>query len=170
MLLSPLRSVSLRVTPFGYGIIKTNHITQNFGKNPRIYKRWGMNGHNGTDFRAKVGTAVYSPISGTVIESRNDGIGYGNFVRIQNEKYQVLLGHLMVRHLQTGDFVNMGDLVGVSGYTGFCIPSGPAGAHLHLGVRRVDKNKVLHYNNGFKGYINIEKYILSWYDNILHNL
>jgi murein DD-endopeptidase MepM/ murein hydrolase activator NlpD len=34
-------------------------------------------------------------------------------------------------HLATGQDVQAGDVIGEIGFTGFVVPAGPAGAHLH---------------------------------------
>ena len=71
---------------------KRSHITQLFGERPEIYKN--MDGHNGIDFRAKVGTSIFAPIEGEIIV-RNSKTGYGKHVRIRSHhsNLEVVLGH-----------------------------------------------------------------------------
>jgi len=50
-------------------IFKKEHprISQEFGLNQKIYKQFGLDGHNGIDFACNTGTPLYSVLTGKVI-------------------------------------------------------------------------------------------------------
>ena len=54
-------------------------ITQLFGENPEIYKKWGYAGHNGVDYGIPNGTPVGAAVSGTVAAVSFENGGYGNY-------------------------------------------------------------------------------------------
>lgn len=43
-------------------------------------------------------------------------------------------GHLATAHVRAGESVVAGQVIGVMGFTGKTVPSGPRGTHLHLGI------------------------------------
>jgi len=129
--------------------LKEIYITQYFGARPEVYKKFGLAGHNGLDFRAKIGTPVYASISGK-IKNITDKNGYGKHVKQQNENFQLCYAHLDSFTRDDGCFVPAGELIGWSGNTGFS--SGP---HVHFGVRELGLfGRIKNYNNGYKGWIN----------------
>lgn len=144
MLLSPLKGEP----PF---------ITQEFGKNPQIYKQFGLKGHNGLDIRAKSGTQLYAPIEGVVSVGNQGSKGYGKFIRIRNNTNECILAHLSKIEVQDGQLISLGDPIGKSGNTGFS-----TAAHLHFGLRKVKSGKILNEGNGFSGYLNQLPYMLVW--------
>ncbi|MFA6270877.1 MAG: M23 family metallopeptidase [Candidatus Paceibacterota bacterium] len=92
------------------------------------------------DLSVVVGTPVYAPVDGTAY-ARTDSAangGFGRYVRIETAAtgtyagYKVYLAHLDEWRVRDGAVVRRGDLIGLSGNTGYS--SGP---HLHLEVRRV---------------------------------
>jgi len=130
------------------------HITQEFGKNPHIYQRFGLAGHNGIDFRTRFVDSlkgkrpILAALDGRVIEIQDQGgVGYGKFVRLQHKgKSQTIYAHLSKFLVEEGDKIKQGDMLGISGNTGFS-----TGPHLHFGYRPVGWTK--NYQNGFKGYV-----------------
>ena len=83
--------------------------------------------HSGEDYAIAEGTALYSPISGTVIGYENtiaqqycstsDGVRMnGNYLKIQDDSgvYKVSMLHMQTGSVQftTGEYVNAGDYVG----------------------------------------------------------
>lgn len=86
--------------------------------------------HNGTDFRAPVGTPVYAMNSGTIVFAgsfRN----YGNTVIIDHGLgLMTMYMHLSEISVALNDSVGKGDIVAASGNTGYSL-----GPHLHLSVR-----------------------------------
>ncbi len=50
---------------------------------------------------------------------------------------RVLYQHLASILVKPGQKVKQGQEVGIMGYSGYCIPAGPAGAHLHIEVQKL---------------------------------
>ena len=86
--------------------------------------------HNGTDFRAPLGTPVYAMNSGTVVFAKSFR-NYGNTVIIDHGlSVMTMYMHLSKTNVKLGDGVEEGDLIAWSGNTGYSL-----GPHLHLSVR-----------------------------------
>jgi hypothetical protein len=132
--------------------VKNVFISQKFGENPETYKKlgkdlklaWPLNGHNGLDFRASRGTAIYAPHSGKVVKKSNDPNGYGVYLRIENDKIGSVLGHLLNTTVSQRQIVKKGQLIGHADNTGFS-----TGSHLHFGYYPVPRD----LGNGYLGYI-----------------
>ena len=132
--------------------VKKVYITQKWGVNADIYKRFGLSGHNGVDYRifSEAGNrAVYgrsfAPHDGKIIEAYNDGAGYGWYVKIENDKEGSILAHHKELMVRVGDVVKQGDLIGITDNTGWS-----TGPHLHWGYYLKPRNKA----NGYSGTIN----------------
>lgn len=83
--------------------------------------------HRGIDIAAECGTDVRACATGTVIEASYDPIG-GNHVTIRHENgTESYYGHLQVATVSRGDFVERGEVIGMSGQTGRV-----TGPHLHF--------------------------------------
>ena len=148
-------------------------ITQHFGLNPQIYKQFGLKGHNGTDFRAKVGTPLFAATDGVVRTKDSKNLGYGLHIKTRNpyKLTECVYGHLSDLFVLDGQHVNMGDLIGLSGDTGFS-----TGPHLHFGYRMLKEGKgdifawgVQNYNNGFAGYFDVADSMLAWKGSTISN-
>jgi len=124
--------------------LKDIYITQYFGENPDIYKRFGLKGHNGVDFRAPDGTPVYAPHDGVVKERNFDTDGYGKYVKIESSKEGSVLAHFKDWAVNINKNVREGDLVGYADNTGFS-----TGSHLHWGYYRIPRDR----GNGYGGFI-----------------
>ena len=86
--------------------------------------------HKGTDFRAPVGTEVFSMNDGIVKVARNYS-SYGNTIIIDHGLgINTLYLHLSEFKVSEGDKVKRGQLIGLSGDTGYAV-----GAHLHLSIK-----------------------------------
>jgi murein DD-endopeptidase MepM/ murein hydrolase activator NlpD len=92
--------------------------------------------HKGVDFKAKKGEKIVLKQGGTVkrvhrgcVEGpKRCGGGYGNFVEVQHDPSTLTrYAHLIEPFMQSGDEVNVGDVVGTVGNTGHSF-----GAHLHF--------------------------------------
>lgn len=130
-------------------------ITQKFGERPDVYRQFGMNGHNGLDYRVKFSDTpkgrryVYPVMEGVVTEVKYSPNGYGHYVRLRHRgTEQTIYGHNTKIYVKVGQKVTENTTIALTGNTGFS-----SGAHLHLGWRP-DK---FNYNNGFKGYEDPEK-------------
>lgn len=109
-------------------------ITQAFGANPQIYKRFGMPGHEGLDIRALTNTNVYCCASGTVYEVHTNPKDhpYGIHVRVRHKDgYRTVYGHLARAMVSVGQFVDAGQVLGKADSTG-----ASTAAHLHLTLER----------------------------------
>jgi len=113
-------------------------ITQYFGntpfatQNPQIY---GGKGHNGIDLRASVGTPIKSAQTGVVTDTGNtdaycNGVSYGKWVLIKHDNnLSTLYAHLSLIKVSPGETVQIGQIIGYSGDTGYT-----TGPHLHFTV------------------------------------
>ena len=108
---------------------------------------------NAIDVANKCGTAIYAAAAGKV-QKVSRGRRYGNYIRILHPNNVVTLyAHLSGVVVKPGQSVSQGDIIGYMGHTGYTIPKGPAGCHLHFEVRGA-KNFLagypLHYHLKFK--------------------
>jgi murein DD-endopeptidase MepM/ murein hydrolase activator NlpD len=95
----------------------------------RFGPRWGVL-HPGVDLTAVEGTPYYAAGAGTVILARYNG-GYGYNVMIQHDDGVVsVYGHSSKLIVKEGQRVQAGDLLGLTGNTGFS-----TGPHLHFEIR-----------------------------------
>ena len=121
----------------GYPLSKVV-ITQYFGntafasKNSQVYNGAG---HNGLDFSASVGSRIFSSASG-VVQGTGDtdtacrGASYGKWVLVRhNNGLSTLYAHLSAISVSSGQAVSKGDILGLSGNTGYS-----TGPHLHYTV------------------------------------
>jgi murein DD-endopeptidase MepM/ murein hydrolase activator NlpD len=130
----------------GSGILKwpvdDHYITQYFGMTDFAKRTNAYNGkgHNGIDFRASMGSPLYSAASGVVKGTGNTDLGcpggsYGKWVLItHNNGLSTLYAHMSL-----GQNVSERELIGYSGSTGYV-----TGPHLHFTVYasegvRIDK-------------------------------
>ena len=149
--------------------VKTPYrLTQKFGENPNVYNQFGLKGHNGLDFASDVPgkkVPMYCPMEGVAFEVGDQGAkGYGKFIRIRNTTpdatghlKEVIMGHFDSIDVKQGQFLPLGEKLGVMGTTGFS-----SGVHLHWGLRFLKDGVVLDYDNGYKGYIDFLPYIIYW--------
>ncbi len=126
--------------------------TQGFGENPEDYKRFNLMGHNGLDFGTPTGTPILAPHKGTVKEASFDPLGYGWYLKIENETEGSILAHLDTGSIsvKVGDFVDEGQVVAKSDNTG-----NSTGPHLHWGYYRFPRDR----QNGFNGYVDQTEYL-----------
>lgn len=116
-------------------------VTQPFGVNPHVYRRFGLPGHNGVDFFSPLGAPYFWPFqeSGRVVwvsNRKHNGLlsSYGWHIKIETDSHLVVFAHAQpVPPVAVGDIVKLGQTVGFSGNTGFS-----TGPHLHFEMRRLD--------------------------------
>jgi murein DD-endopeptidase MepM/ murein hydrolase activator NlpD len=109
-------------------------VTQPFGVNPQAYRRYGLPGHEGLDFRALTNTNVYAAAEGEVYEVYTDPKhhAYGIHIRIRHvDGYRTVYAHLARALVRKGDAVEAGQLIGRADSTG-----NSSAAHLHLTLKR----------------------------------
>lgn len=87
--------------------------------------------HRGIDIAVPVGTPVKTTISGQVIYAGWNNQGYGNLVIVENGPWRTYYAHLSEIPVQVGQWVEAGEVIGLSGNTG-----NSTGPHLHYEVRR----------------------------------
>lgn len=132
--------------------VKKIFITQKWGVNQAIYSRFGFKGHNGIDLRiynddgikASEGELI-SPHHGKVIEATFDADGYGWYYKIENDKEGSILGHNTKLFLKVGDTVEEGQVIGITGNTGWS-----TAPHVHWGYYTFPRDR----QNGYGGTIN----------------
>lgn len=127
-----------RLPPAGKGVLRwpldNVTITQKFGHTD-FAKSGAYNGqgHNGVDFRASVGTSVKSALSGTVTGTGNTDAypgcySYGKWVLVRHANgLSTLYAHLSSILVDQGQAVDTGQVIGLSGNTGYS-----TGPHLHF--------------------------------------
>ena len=86
--------------------------------------------HQGVDLPLATGTPIYATFNGKVRVSSTMK-GYGNIVIVRHENgLETFYGHLSKRNVESGDWVNAGDVIGLGGNTGRS-----TGPHLHFETR-----------------------------------
>lgn len=103
-------------------------ITAGFGSIDSVHKT----PHTGIDYAMPIGSKVYAPEGGIVSRIADYGdssLGKAVFVKTK-AGYQYIFGHLSDNTIvHVGERVHAGDLIALSGSTGFS-----TGPHLHLGL------------------------------------
>lgn len=96
----------------------------------------GLHWYNAIDFsNDKCGEPVFAAAGGEIQKIGYHSI-WGQYIRILHPNGVVTFyGHLSKILTSPGIKVSQGQIIGYTGYTGFTIPSGPAGCHLHFDVR-----------------------------------
>lgn len=85
--------------------------------------------HDGVDIAVPVGTALYSAVKGTVVDSHYSDSA-GHMVIVENDSgYRITFMHMDSRSVSVGERIEQGQLVGYSGNTG-----NSTGPHLHIWV------------------------------------
>jgi murein DD-endopeptidase MepM/ murein hydrolase activator NlpD len=104
--------------------------------------RKSMGGHSGTDFKAKVGTPIYSGFSGKVTRTNWNVRANGYCVEIDHPKLGIktLYLHLSRVKVKPGQTIRVGQQIAESGNTGRTFAP-----HLHYEIQN-RKNKKIIYN------------------------
>lgn len=145
--------------PFLHYPIDKIFITQRFGERPEVYKRFGLKGHDGIDFRTRF---IDSPLGRRYVTSAADGVieqvrfdknGYGTHLRVRHDNGSLTIyGHLTKVYVKVGQKVKAKERIGLTGNTGFS--SAP---HLHFELRPRDVD----VNNGFAGAVDPIPYFID---------
>lgn len=129
-------------------------ITQLFGENPDIYRKWGFPGHNGIDYGIPNGTPIMAAVGGTVNLVGFENGGYGNYIKLSHvdgsKTYFTYYAHLASAAVAAGQKVKVGTVIGYSNNTG-----ASTGPHLHFGL------KIDGENPPYKGYVDPMPYFSS---------
>lgn len=118
-------------TPGGY-FTKTlgGQITSGYGKRNSVF---GNEYHRGIDIGAAYGSAIHSPVSGTLVTKGTDDRGYGNYAVLKDTKG---LNHLFA-HMDKPVGYGIGSQIPKDSVIGQVGASGKAtGSHLHYEIRR----------------------------------
>lgn len=120
---------------------------------------FGYRGHNGIDYALPVGTPLFAPHAGKVLEAMFDP-SYGWYVKIENEREGSVIAHMKSLLVSVGMMLKVGDAIGYSGNSGNVRPRPTvakpnAGAHLHWGYYQIPRNR----NNGYNGFIDQTPYL-----------
>ena len=137
------------------------YITQGFGANPQIYKKYGMKGHDGIDYRVRFAD---SPLGRRYVSAAADGVvevvrwdikGYGVHVRVRHsDGSMTIYGHLTKPYVSKGDQVKAAQIIGLSGNTG-----DSTAPHLHFEYRPAGWEKKT--NNGYAGAVDPSPFIVK---------
>jgi len=113
----------------GFVFPKKGHISSKFG--PRRHPIFGSTAsHPGVDITGRMGDPIWAAKAGRVIFAGWRG-GYGNAVVIQHSgNITTLYAHMSALKIKSGDVVEAGEVIGLTGTTGFS-----TGPHLHFEVR-----------------------------------
>ncbi len=90
--------------------------------------------HEGMDFTAPLGTDIYATGDGVVSRIQRDRsrTGFGNMIEVDHGfGYKTIYAHLEEIHVNRGDSVSRGEIIGLVGNTGFS-----TAPHLHYEVRK----------------------------------
>jgi phage-related minor tail protein/murein DD-endopeptidase MepM/ murein hydrolase activator NlpD len=117
------------------GILDPNQISYEYGHTAKYTRETGRYWHGGVDFPF-VYQPVRTPIGGTVTHQPFDDDGYGRWLTVLNGNTKVLFAHLDSYKAMTGATVSPGDVVGISGNTGFS-----TGPHTHFEYHEDGKRK-----------------------------
>jgi len=122
-------------------------ITQYFGNtpfataNPQVYNG---HGHNAIDISAPIGTPLLASLGGTVLATGNTDLvrgcySFGKWVMIvHGNGLNTLYSHLSSIDVEKGQQVSTGQLIGLSGMTGYA-----TGPHLHFGVYATEGTQIM---------------------------
>ena len=106
---------------------RAGSITQWFGENPVLYRRWGLKAHNGIDCVAPHGTPMMAVEDAAVVDVNLNPEGYGKHIRImskthKNGNYRIwVYAHCSKIHKVVGEEVKAGEVIALMGNTGFVV-------------------------------------------------
>ena len=107
----------------------------------RVTQQYKPGTHDGLDLVGIDSKEVHATVSGTVHyagweNANNHAQGFGQYVCIRGtDGLFYYYGHLSELRVRTGQAVACTEVIGIEGYTGHVIPSGPGGSHCHYEIR-----------------------------------
>jgi len=113
--------------PFAYPM--KSKITSQYG-NKRVFNGSLKGYHSGTDFRARVGTPIYSTNRGRVVLVKNRYFAGNSVIVDHGEGIYTCYYHMSRFKVKKGQMVEKGQLLGLAGATGRV-----TGPHLHFSTR-----------------------------------
>ena len=110
----------------------------------------GLHWFNAVDLsNGRCGDPVFAAAGGEVQRTGFDAVG-GNYARVLHSNGAITYyGHLSAIAVKAGQKVDQGQVLGYVGHTGYTIPAGEAGCHLHFDVRFAE-NPFAKYKVGTK--------------------
>ncbi len=122
-------------------VLVTTHISETTAQQPifpldvKGVSTYFSSTHPGIDVRADIGSPVYAPQDGIVVDVSYQPGGYGNYVHIVHEmdskqSIHSLFAHLQKSEVQVGSRVKRGEQIGTVGLSGRT-----TGPHLHYETR-----------------------------------
>lgn len=108
-------------------------ITFKFGEAPDWYVKVFHTPHNGVDFGCPIGTPILAAADGWISYADSVPDADGEGINIAHPFGYTQYWHLSRLSAIPGQVVKAGDLIGLSGNTGFA-----TGPHLHFGLKSVD--------------------------------
>jgi len=154
-----------------YRSLKTNWITQKFGRENThkslipLYESFGLEGHNGWDWKAEDGEPIYwdcFDCVGKVVRlslEPNEGLGVVVITEDKDGIFQHRFWHLKDIHCKVGQILDSGTLIGHANNTGYS-----TGTHLHRDLKPLNKDyKLINPNNGYRGATDITPYFKNIY-------
>lgn len=104
--------------------------------------------HQGVDIPIKMGDPIYATFDGRVRISEYNRGGYGNLIIVRHDNgLETYYGHLSERLVQSGDWVEAGQIIGLGGSTGRS-----TGPHLHFETRyygqSFDPERLIDFESG----------------------
>lgn len=161
--------------------VLASRVSQDFGDNLTQYNSGA--GHSGRDYPVPAGTPVVATENGTVLmagdstyfpgaadayATHEDYVarlyflkgGGGNVIAINHGGYTSTVSHLQTIFVKVGQYVRKGEVIGLSGYTGYTVPAGPLGAHVHFEILAHPYNW---FNGGYYGRVDPAPYITEAY-------
>lgn len=133
-------------------------ISQKFWWNFSMYRRFNIAWHNWTDFACPIWTPIFSPIDWIVKNLDYQPCWYWKFIRIWNEKIEIIFAHLSNIGIKINQKIKSWDYLWLTWNTWFS-----TWAHLHFWIRFLKWWNILNYNNWFLWYLDPIDYFISWY-------
>ena len=132
-------------------------ITQYWGNNPQVYRKYDLLGHDGLDLKPEGDDLTINSISyGTITDIYYSGT-YGNTILVFNfiTKMSIRYAHLTKIYPKEGWTTYPDMPLGIMGESG-----NTTGPHLHLHLVPMEKYEIkLHPDNGYKGRVDPLQYL-----------
>jgi len=146
-----------RAITLHYPFVGTYPVIFRFGELPigeelkKKYAEWRLKGHNGIDFALPLGTNILACDSGKVVQAGETG-DFGISITLSHPWGTSFCAHLMEIRVSINQRITVGQILGLSGQTGFS-----TGPHLHFGIKPLKPD----IHNGYLGFIDPASYFIA---------